>query len=395
MPKKVILHIGLHKTGSTSIQASMKENQSVLQENGIFYPLIPINGKYFPNHSFMLFSLFSDNPVNYHMNQKFGFTTVEQVNELNNYYRSSIIDSINQSNCNTVILSAEDVSSLNINQVEDLKKFFTYHLGQDTEFKVIIYFRHLCDYVQSVIQQRVKDGGWEKLLLNELKNGKLSGLRDRVEKFITVFGKNNIEAFKFEDAINQPGSISGQFSRDVLGINIEHKDLQHSNKSLSYEAYLIHNKVNSSDPLYIKGKINPKRRSDDLLPIVKLPGQKLNLSHRFSDNFISKVNVEHSWIEDEFSIKYQHKESTLSNDNLYWSTETLNHLERIFSKLSPLVKKHIVDLLREQAIIFEKSNSSKALEIMTLAAKFRPNGHLINKKIVEYKSKIVNKNQSI
>lgn len=384
MTKTIILHVGLHKTGSTSIQASLDTHSAQLAKNSIHYPQIPVNGNVYPNHSFMLFSMFTDKPVRYHMNQRFGFTTEEQVEALNAYYHSALIEAINTSQCDTTILSGEDVSSLSKAQLYKLKAFFTDNIDKNIEFKVVIYFRHLLDYTQSVIQQRVKDGGWEDLLLDELKKGRLSSVKQRVEKFIDVFGLECIQAYKFEEAIKETGSISGQFARDVLDYDIEHSDTLHTNKSLSFEAYQIHSKVNASEPLYINGKINPQRRVDDLLPIVSLVGQKLALGDKFSPAFRKGLEEEFAWVEQHFGIVYDRK--TLLNVDISqaWSLETLCQLESIYPKLSSLVQRHVVDLLREVAISLEKSHLEKALEMMQVAAKLRPNGQLIHRKVIEY-----------
>lgn len=55
MKRKIYLHIGFHKTGSTSIQHSFWRNKGALEDKGILYPELYLNEKEFktsPNHSY-------------------------------------------------------------------------------------------------------------------------------------------------------------------------------------------------------------------------------------------------------------------------------------------------------------------------------------------------------
>ena len=48
--KRIFLHIGLHKTGSTTIQAFLKKNQSILLEHGYFFPQTGLRNEYYGGH---------------------------------------------------------------------------------------------------------------------------------------------------------------------------------------------------------------------------------------------------------------------------------------------------------------------------------------------------------
>jgi hypothetical protein len=56
--KRVVLHIGLHKTGTTYVQSVLRANRERLAASGVFYP----GGKAQPGHTFAVYDLFGRRP---------------------------------------------------------------------------------------------------------------------------------------------------------------------------------------------------------------------------------------------------------------------------------------------------------------------------------------------
>lgn len=68
--KTIVLHIGLHKTGTSSIQATLKHNQEMFCERGVPYPgSLPYN----PSHFFI--NAVSGRAKQYHINRRQGLDT--------------------------------------------------------------------------------------------------------------------------------------------------------------------------------------------------------------------------------------------------------------------------------------------------------------------------------
>jgi hypothetical protein len=61
--RNLILHIGMHKTGSSSIQQILFENREVLLKHDCYYP-----ESILMNHSHSLYTLFSSHAEKYHIN---------------------------------------------------------------------------------------------------------------------------------------------------------------------------------------------------------------------------------------------------------------------------------------------------------------------------------------
>ena len=77
MIKNIFLHIGIHKTASTTIQNTLYLERSKLIETGVLYPAFKARNIDISNHSIPFYSLFNKHPEKYHFNVSHGFTTGE------------------------------------------------------------------------------------------------------------------------------------------------------------------------------------------------------------------------------------------------------------------------------------------------------------------------------
>ena len=75
LDKVCYLHVGLHKTASSSFQATCAKNKELLQKNGLTYPIFSCEAAKktrIKNHSFPIKSLFTENPADFGHNKKWG-----------------------------------------------------------------------------------------------------------------------------------------------------------------------------------------------------------------------------------------------------------------------------------------------------------------------------------
>ena len=110
MSDLTLLHVGLHKTASTSFQITCRNNRQALAQSGFNYPnLFDLNGgKRTANHSCALFNLFSGSRLNYHLNAGKDVHSIER--DVSIYKRNLLAELFKDGN---LILSGEDVSALN------------------------------------------------------------------------------------------------------------------------------------------------------------------------------------------------------------------------------------------------------------------------------------------
>ena len=153
MAKKIYLHLGLHKTATTSFQATCAKNRDSLLKQGFLYPLIDCgesNITPFENHSIPLFSLFSSKPKDYPVNQILGLNNLK---EIHHHYKQQLQTALNSDQ--DLILSAEDITSLKTNEVRKLLSFLQ---KSGREVMPIAAIRHPYHYHCSQLQQQIKDG---------------------------------------------------------------------------------------------------------------------------------------------------------------------------------------------------------------------------------------------
>lgn len=207
--KQLILHVGLHKTATSTIQASCYNNRTILEKRGIVYPRFLIENSLEINHSRAILSLFRDNPETYRVNIKKGVSSKEKIKTLNNYYMRTL-----ESLClstDTIIISGEDISSLPREKLTLLHQYF-----QSFGFKVcvICFVRRPYASLCSRIQEMVKNG---RGLLED--KSYLKNIKSQSPKIITmrdVFP--DIEFHSFDEVIKN-GNDPFQYFLKTIGIN--------------------------------------------------------------------------------------------------------------------------------------------------------------------------------
>lgn len=149
---EIILHVGLHKTGTTSIQETLflDLNNKLLEKKGYLYP-----NCWPSNHSVSIYSAYCDDPANYHINIRMGYSA-DQIKYVNEKYLSDLKIEIDEKKLSKLIISGEGISMLSLDNLNALKK----HLNSifSNEIKVIIYVRQPVQWAISTIQQFIKSG---------------------------------------------------------------------------------------------------------------------------------------------------------------------------------------------------------------------------------------------
>ena len=294
--KEVILHIGLHKTGSTSIQKALKN----YNKDGV--KAIGFNEE---NHSIPMYTIFSENRYDYHIWTNSG-ATKDQINQRRETYLKILTDHVNDENNEKLIISGEDISVLSAEEKHKLIKFFT---KLDISIKVIVYVRSPLDWSASVYQQMVKDGHTPK--------GKIAtNYKNRLNPFLELLGKNNTLVFSFNDVQKNYRSIINHFS-DVLKIKLP--DLKKENESITEFQLALICSLNSIK-LQTNGNRHRYRIRRKMVEIIReyrcesLASKKLDKKY-FVPLLHDMVEKDVEWLSDNFDIKFT-EISNKSNENI-------------------------------------------------------------------------------
>ncbi len=294
--KQVILHVGLHKTATSSIQETCLKNKEVLARQGFFYPEFLFDGSVHSNHSIPIYSLCCDEPESYHVNISKGLFGIElsNVNKSSEDYIHRILNRYDK-----ILFSGEDISVLSLNGLEKLKNIL---LSQGHEIKVICSVRNPYDFICSSTQQMVKDGTGPESLFT-LKKIMCFKKADDIKRLLTIFG-GDIDFLHYEaECSHEHGVVGSFFAR--LGIENYELNNKKDNVSLSNYTTRFFAHINSYIPKFKNGMINDDYIQDKL---SNSNGTRFRLTLVELNSIIAELKEEEARIYELTSIDFTNSE---------------------------------------------------------------------------------------
>lgn len=357
--KLVILHIGLHKTGTTSIQRTLGEHRAELAVMGYHYPEFKYKNRQTYNHSSPLLSLYTDAPLDYHMNLRHGIDSPEKLQDQNTSYLAQLKSALNSESA-TVIFSGEGLSALNPKNINHFKKDLEQLSESPLSFRVVCCLREPISFVTSDIQQKVK-GGFSLGNLYEKESRKTYKFRPILEKYISVFGLSSMRVYSFEEAVKSPEGVCAFFlKKAVPELNWIPPSEVLVNEGVSEESVRLISYVNESRPFWVNGKINTDRAPRDLDQLFKLQGQKFELDSRRKQMICDLYRSDRKWLYEMFDIDYPDEELVSSSKRGLWDDKTLENLGTIIENLDTCFKSLIIDFLKIEASEYQEHDSARA-----------------------------------
>jgi len=320
--KRLILHIGTGKTGSTSIQDSLGHARDVLLEYNIYYPRIrPYN------HIFTFVPIFLEDPEKSFVFGRQLLASEDKTIKVQNY-REAWVKEIEACDRDNFIISAEDFTLpfFKVDAVTRLKEFIEEYFERAT---IIAYVRHYDTLIPSQIQQDVKNSSNTKDLRDITKFflncPPLISYRQNLRKWIKVFGRENIVVRPFDPQVFYRGSLLSDFFH---ACNLPADDISIpevvSNESIGKHAVAFLQKYNQTYPVFINGSVNPERGlSQKNHPIDlyrKLKDERFRIEMNYSPEQAQKINDEIDYVNRFFSEGYQFQHVHTQNQEVNVST---------------------------------------------------------------------------
>lgn len=256
--KKILLHVGTHKTGSTSIQRALYDNRDILESHNIHY-------LDFGSNHWHLYSAFMHNPWEWFEHQRMNRKR-EEVEALNAETLRNVKEEIADSPCDNIIISSEYLAQLGKRKLVKLRDYLG-NLGQVT---VVYYCRELLSWLSSDSQQCAKVGMKTEPTRYAVA---IKRLYDFPLNYIEVFGRDNFRLIRFEDAV-RIGLCDSLLSQGGLPSLKQMKITENTqNSSISAEAVNAFFLLNRALPLF-EGD-----RSNRIHPILRsMPGRKYQVN---------------------------------------------------------------------------------------------------------------------
>ena len=218
---KVIIHAGMHKTGSTSIQRTFAR-----RELG--------HVRYFrwriANH-IALFALLFFEPVEEYWYFKRHGSSREALLQQREKWLESFEQDLTRPGASTCLLSAEGITNpATLSALAPLKAFLEKY---SDDIQVIAYIRPPVSCIQSMFHGGVWNG---RAVLNH--QGRWPRYRHRIGRLDRVFGRENVTLRKFDPKTLKNGSVVDDLA-EFAGIALPPGSAGNANESLSLEALAL------------------------------------------------------------------------------------------------------------------------------------------------------------
>lgn len=241
--RKIIIHAGLHKTGSSSIQIACQKNSDFLLSRKIIYP--SFGSEKWANHSIPFSVMFMDNQGERSHSVRAEFSSPEQRVDAEKLFRKIFIDEVARAEDYDVLISGEDVSLFSENELFLLKSFLVENF--DCKVDVIIYIRDPIGFAVSNAQELVRAGLYTLGDALKIGGGNLQRIKPKINNFVDVFGFDAVKVFSYDCVAKEHKDIVQHFVKEILAVDGGDFSLPYHNTSMSLEKSLVLSAVQDQD----------------------------------------------------------------------------------------------------------------------------------------------------
>lgn len=323
MKPTIYLHIGLYKTGSTSIQATLFKNRAKLLTFGINYFAIG------QNHSEMLHPLFSGNPLAYHLNKRYGIDTQRKADRKNAATRRFLHRELTTNTSPRFVISGEDLVTLSIDGITRMRDEL---LRFADGFRVIVYVRDPFTYINSAFQERLRNGeNYEQIAAAPLGPGYV-----RIGQYNRVFGRQNVDIRLFDPAQFPHGELVADFLA-ALGVGsdiVEQIAIVRANEALSAEAAYLLNEIQKRYPGDRGGHANPGRADNIVDLLRRIPGEPFRCPSAIFAAIAPLIERQLGWLRKTLKRDVFRDNPGEWNDTPRWSDETMAAVALLINDLA-------------------------------------------------------------
>lgn len=321
MPGKCLyMHVGMPKSGSTSIQTSLFQNPDACQAADVFYPRLNWN------HSKPILSMFGDDTKTFITAYGNRYHYPISASDLDSI-RSRFLREIKDSDCSTHVISGESLQRMTPERCRALREMLAPLYDR---IRILAYVRHPFGWASSRAQFSLKRYArpiasmFDPEMLRSMESPAIPKY-SRLETFIKEFGVENVDIRIFD----RQHFVGGDLLQD-FGTAIGKPDLGRglcgawTNVAYSSEAVAILDRYVSRTPRLIMGRFESIRTS-----LEELPGSKYSLPRRDLAKIWTHSQPQVEWLHRAIGRECFHEVYPAEADRgAVWSDETVDHLER-------------------------------------------------------------------
>jgi hypothetical protein len=308
--KRLVIHVGMEKTGSTTIQEVLRNNAKALRARGINYPAD------MHHHNFTLLPLLHKDP----------FDMVMWKRRIKPEESKEVLSSLQlrwdrhfESHRDGIFIISSELLFQQTDLIEALHQMV--HPYFDT-IDLVCYIRHPNDYLSSVVQQQVKNGvrsrGIEEIFLDIL-DTRLQ-YSEVIQNWLRYFPKEHLIVRNFTRSHFKNHSLIDDFFETIGRGDITDDQLQvdRLNESIGMNSVILLAELNKRYPVIRQGRINRERglygRYIPMEVFTAIDEEKFKLEIRYTEAQARKINQEIRYVNQYFGRQSRFDEVAASEE---------------------------------------------------------------------------------
>lgn len=262
----IILHIGVEKTGTSSIQRFLRLNREMLKRNGILYSA-EAGGE---NHMALAAAAEADEKYD-DLRIMRGLNTPAKLRDFRARLSQALAAEAAASGCSTIVFSGEHCSS-RLTAAAELDRLAAILGGIGGDIRVIVYLRRQDEFLCSSYSTDVKSGhsGAMRLPPPQLRENRYN-FEALLDRWCSVFGREQVICKRYDLSRFRDGDVVNDFA-ETIGIDPDgYERPKRVNESLDVTTLEFLRLFNLTVPRFRNEKPN------------KLRGNLIQVLQRFSD----------------------------------------------------------------------------------------------------------------
>jgi hypothetical protein len=303
-----VVHIGLHKTGTSSIQDWCLANRDRLLDFGVNYlhfarPDFPA----YANHSIPLYSLYARDPFGYKENFKLGLNTPAEIRKHNARATEIFEREMAANESRVFVISGEALSSLHPEGVRAFRDDLARHFD---DIGILAWVRPPVSLMRSVMSQLVVDSGMtlEKFAGIARRSPRNILQYRKLKNFLEAFGDKAVTVRRYDESGPARRNVVAAFL-DFVGATgaLEAGEAKKTNASLSAKAVEVFSVLNREVPLYQDGACSPERAALNPLLRVLLAGsggERARVQPELARSAVMACAEDLAWLRDKTGVDF-------------------------------------------------------------------------------------------
>jgi hypothetical protein len=233
------LHIGVEKTGTTSIQGFLAANRTTLRAEGRLYPITPGRVSHLGLVAFAL----DDDRIDGARKSR-GLTTPSKIAAFRDDFVSSLAAEIAAGDASEIIFSNEVISS-RVRNPGEISRLKALCAGIARNTKIVVYLRNQVDFLVSRYTTVIQAGGREEF---RARSTRLADYTILLNRWAAVFGRENLIVRRFEPSDFVDGDLLTDFAATIGLESTKLVSVPRYNESLDVESLAFLRAINRHLP---------------------------------------------------------------------------------------------------------------------------------------------------